>query len=98
MLQRPTCVARKSKVLQYGGSVSQLKHNLLHYAIATLTSATTFNQKVMVEKVLLLPFLGLLQHFLGVALDRNPCSEVWGRYVSILSKVPLMPNLSLGWR
>jgi hypothetical protein len=26
-----------------GGCVSQLKRNLLHYAIATLTSATTFN-------------------------------------------------------
>jgi hypothetical protein len=54
--------------------VSQLKRNLLHYDIATLTSAKTFNQKIMVAKVLLLPFLGILQHFLGVALDRNPCS------------------------
>jgi hypothetical protein len=59
--------------------VSQLKRNLLHYDIATLTSATTFNLKIIVAKVLLLPFLGLLQHFLGVALDRNPCSDRHGR-------------------
>jgi hypothetical protein len=53
--------------------VSQLKRNLLHYAIATVTSATTFNQK-NVAKVLLLPFLGLFLHFSSVAFDRKPCS------------------------
>jgi hypothetical protein len=55
--------------------VSQLKHNSLHSPIATVTSATTFNQKIMVAKVLLLPFVGLLQHFLGVAFDRKSCSD-----------------------
>jgi multisubunit Na+/H+ antiporter MnhE subunit len=29
----------------------------------------------MVAKVLLLPFLGLLQHFFGVDFDTKPCSE-----------------------
>jgi hypothetical protein len=53
--------------------VSQLKRNPLHYAIATVTSATTFNQK-KVEKVLLLPFLCLLLHFFGVAFVTKPCS------------------------
>jgi hypothetical protein len=38
--------------------------------------------KKMVAKVLLLPFLGLLQHFLGVALDRNPCSRLEKRLVA----------------
>jgi hypothetical protein len=42
---------------------------MLHSPIATVTSATTFNQKQMVAKVLSLPFLGLLQHFFGVAFD-----------------------------
>jgi hypothetical protein len=41
--------------------VSQLK---LHYAIATVTCATAFNQKKMVEKVLLLPVLGLYERTL----------------------------------
>jgi hypothetical protein len=59
------------------GSVSLLKRKLLHYAIATVTSATTFNQK-KVAKVLLLPFLGLLQHFFGVDFDTKPCSEAKG--------------------
>jgi hypothetical protein len=48
--------------------VSQLKRDPLHSAIATVTSATTFNQK-LVAKVPLLPFLGLLLHFFGVAFD-----------------------------
>jgi hypothetical protein len=50
--------------------VSQLKRNPLHYAIATVTSATTFNQK-KVEKVILLPLLCLLLHFFDVALLQN---------------------------
>ena len=54
--------------------MSQLKCNPLHYAIATLTSATTFNQKKLVAKLLWLPFLGLLLHFFGVAVDRKSCS------------------------
>jgi hypothetical protein len=54
--------------------VSQLKRNLLHYAIATITSATTFNQRKRVAKVLLLPFLCLLLHFFGVEFDTKPCS------------------------
>jgi hypothetical protein len=33
----------------------------------------TFNQKI-IAKVLLLPFLDLLQHFFGVAFDRKSCS------------------------
>jgi hypothetical protein len=53
----------------------QLKRNPLHYAIATVTSATTFNQKKKVAKVLFLPFLCLLLHFFGVAFDTNPCSD-----------------------
>ena len=55
--------------------MSQLKCNPLHYAIATLTSATTFNQKKLVAKLLWLPFLGLLLHFFGVAVDRKSCSD-----------------------
>jgi hypothetical protein len=55
--------------------VLQLKRNPLHYAIATVTSATTFNQKKKVEKVLFLPFLCLFLHFFGVAFDTNPCSD-----------------------
>jgi hypothetical protein len=55
--------------------VLQLKRNPLHYAIATVTSATTFNQKKKVAKVLFLPFLCLLLHFFGVAFDTNPCSD-----------------------
>ena len=54
--------------------MSQLKCNPLHYAIATLTSATTFNQKKLVAKLLWLPFLGLLLHFFGVAVDQKSCS------------------------
>ena len=54
--------------------MSQQKRDPLHYAIATLTSATTFNQKKMVAKLLLLPFLGLLLHFFTVAFDRKLCS------------------------
>jgi hypothetical protein len=56
--------------------VSQLKRNPLHPPIATVTSAMTFNQK-MVAKVLLLPFLGLLQHFFDVAFDRKSCSTTF---------------------
>jgi hypothetical protein len=48
---------------------------MLHYAIATVTSATTFNQKI-VAKVLLLPFLGLLLQISGIAFDRKPCSGI----------------------
>jgi hypothetical protein len=59
--------------------VSQLKRNLLHYAIATVTTATTFNQKKKVAIVLLLPFLCLLLHFLGVAFDTKPCSGIGNR-------------------
>jgi hypothetical protein len=57
--------------------VSELKLNLLHYAIATVTIATTFNQKEKVAKVLLLPFLCLLLHFFGVALDTKPSNVRW---------------------
>jgi hypothetical protein len=55
--------------------VSQLKRNPLHSAIATLTSATTFNQKTMVAKVQLLPFFGLLPHFFGIAFDQKSCTD-----------------------
>jgi hypothetical protein len=54
--------------------VSQLKCNLLHYAIATVTSVTIHNQNNKVAKVLLLPFLYFLLHFFGVAFDTKPCS------------------------
>jgi cellobiose-specific phosphotransferase system component IIC len=54
--------------------VSQLKRNSLHYVIATVTSATTFNQRNKVAKVLLLPFLCLLLYFFGVEFDTKPCS------------------------
>jgi hypothetical protein len=77
MLQRTLIVAKESKVLQYRGCVLLLKRKLLHYAIATVTSATTFNEKKVVAKVLLLPFFGLLQHFFGVDFDTKPCSENW---------------------
>jgi hypothetical protein len=55
--------------------VWQLQHNPLHYAIATVTCATTFNQNKKVAKVLLLAFLCLLLHFFGVTFDTKPCSE-----------------------
>jgi hypothetical protein len=42
--------------------------------IATATSATTFNQKTEVAKLLLLPFLCPLQHFCNVEFDTKPCS------------------------
>jgi hypothetical protein len=58
--------------------VSQLKRNPLHSPIATLTSATTFNQKEFVAKVLLLPFFGVLQHFFSVAFDQKSCSGSGG--------------------
>jgi hypothetical protein len=54
--------------------VLQLKRNPFHSPIAKVTSAMAFNKKTMVEKVLLLPFLGLWQHFFGVAFDRKSCS------------------------
>jgi hypothetical protein len=55
--------------------VSQLKYNSLHYAISTVTSATTFNQNKKVAKVLLLQFLCHLLHFFSVAFDTKPCSD-----------------------
>jgi hypothetical protein len=55
--------------------VLQLKRNLLHYAIATVTSATIFNQNKKVAKVLFIPFLCLLLHFFGFAFDTKPCSD-----------------------
>jgi len=55
----------------------------LHYAIATLTSATIFNQKKLVAKLLWLPFLGLLLHFFGVAVDRKSCSEYLDKFVVV---------------
>jgi len=70
--------------------VSQLKCNPLHYAIATLTSATTFNQKKLVAKLLWLPFLGLLLHFFGVAVDRKSCSDVEGGDRYLLRQLPLV--------
>jgi hypothetical protein len=80
MLQCTLIVAKESKVLQYRGCVLLLKRKLLHYAIATVTSATTFNQKKVVAKVLLLPFFGLVQHFFGVDFDTKPCSVL--KYLS----------------
>jgi hypothetical protein len=56
--------------------VLQLKRNSLYSTIATVTSATTFNQKPMVEKILLLPFLGILQHFLVLHLTENLVVEL----------------------
>jgi hypothetical protein len=51
--------------------VSQLKHNLLHYAIATVKSAMTFTQKEKVAKLLLLPFLCLCYTFSVLHLIQN---------------------------
>jgi hypothetical protein len=69
--------------------VSQLKRNPLHYAIATVTSTTTFNQNKKVAKVLFLPFLCLLLHFFGVAFDTKTCS--------VLQEISGDPSPLDGW-